>query len=421
MKEKINVTNLYLFLVLFVCVTQSIFGQTKLLFVEIILLIVFLRKIEIQKGFVAVIALLLLHGCINIFLGNDTIDLLLKQIIGITVSYVFYWNFCKSFDVIKIFGVYINVVKGLSIFGIIQQAGYVMHIRFLYDFSWLIPNQQVGTGVGVLYRVDLLFSEPSMVAFFFAPALYIAILSLIYKEKYSVFYSKWSAILVIIMYCMSFSSVAYLGIAISCGLIVLRNRDLIKKAFICVLGIVLIFVLWNNVPGFRERVNDSLELLSVEKIEGGNLSSVVFITNMRVTLESVKDHCGMGTGLGSYVYEHDKYSDQMYKVGVDYGKHLNREDANSLVLRTLTECGIVGLLFLICFVLKYRVVKQNIYTDISHAIIVGFLLRGIRHGHYFAGEFFFFISIYLLCYRDAIQEEGIINNNATINQNKLIM
>jgi O-antigen ligase len=220
------------------------------------------------------------------------------------------------------------------------------------------------------------------------------------------FYNKWTAVLVIVVYCMSFSSVAYVGIAVSCGLIVLRNRGLLKKVFIFVLGVVLVLALWNKVSGFRERVNDSLNLVSVEKIESGNLSSIVFVSNFRVTLESVKAHWGMGTGLGSYVYEHDKYIDQVYEEGIDYGKTLNREDGNSLVLRTVTECGIWGLIFLIWFVLKYRVSQQNIYADISHAVIVDFLLRGLRQGHYFFGEMFFFVVIYLMCYRCSRKSEN---------------
>ena len=78
---------------------------------------------------------------------------------------------------------------------------------------------------------------------------------------------------------------------------------------------------------------------------GINLSTYALLSNSFITIESIKDN-PLGTGLGSYHYQYDKYYSKMnppkYLITLGESK-INRPDANSLFLRLLVDLGIFSI------------------------------------------------------------------------------
>ena len=73
--------------------------------------------------------------------------------------------------------------------------------------------------------------------------------------------------------------------------------------------------------------------------------------------------------------------------------NINAADANSLLLRIVSDFGIIGILFLI-FVLV-SLIKPFSSKDFIFAqgIVIYILLKLFRDGHYFPPELYFFIFI----------------------------
>ena len=379
---------------------QSIVSQEIILALEFMFVSIYIlrKKIYIRKKMVLIFFVLILHALINVLLGNNNIQFALKQIIGVGITYIFYDNYLRDYKSTDIMKIYIKIVNFLCVIAIIQELAYVLNIVPLYNYSWLVKDQQIGSiGIG-LFRIVTIFSEPSCIATLFAPAVYMSINSLIYPEKNKI--SKINSVIIILVYLLTFSSLAYIGFGIAVLLNIINGKNLIKNMVLVLLGGLTIVFLYTNVVEFRERVDDVFKSLKVNEIENANLSSAVFVANVKIASMSTKDNFGLGTGWGSYALEHDKYIDSVYYMS--YGRDLNREDGNSLVVRVLTELGVLGIITIIIFIIKFYTGtnKNKEYNIISNAILIAFILRLIRCGHYFQGEALLFVIIYIKVYKE---------------------
>lgn len=393
--QKIEITSI---LAIILILLQSILPQEViviLMFVALMILYGIRERIYINTVFVSICILFFIHGISNIILGNNMVKLLLFQMIGIVLSYIFYYNFLYKDNVIKVIQVYINCVKWLSLFVLIQQVAYISGITFLYDLSWLVPGQQVGV-VGEFYRSVTIFAEPSIIATFFSPAIYFSISSFFDKKNRCM--SLASATVILLGTIFSFSTLAYVGIAVSLGVFVIKNGKTGLKIFIIVMLCVICTLVYNKVEFVKDRVDGVIDLLLEKDVEQVNLSSETLVANIKVMINSTCENVGLGTGAGSYQIQYDKYKEAVFKDRVSMAYDLNREDGNSLFIRIVVEFGILGILLFCFFIYRFFVKEKNIYGSISCAILVLILLRLIRCGHYFQGETFFFIVLYVLNY-----------------------
>ena len=367
-------------LAIVIILLQSILQQEMiivLMFVALLILYIIRGNIRINTVFVYIVSIFLIHGIINVVLGNDKLKLLFFQTIGIALSYLFYYNFLYKDSIIKVIQAYINCVKWLSLFVLIQQVAYKMGITFLYDLRWLVHEQQIGT-VGGFYRSIAIFTEPSIIATFFSPAVYLAVVSLFDKKNRCMPIA--TAIIILLGVVFSFSTLAYVGIAVSLGVFVLKNGKIGVKIFIATMLCVLCAIVYNKVEFVKDRVDGVIDLLVGNEVEEVNLSSEALVTNIKIMEKSLCDSMGLGTGAGSYQIQYDKYKDTIFNGRVSMAYDLNREDGNSLFIRLLVEFGVLGILLFAFFIYRFFVKEKNIYGHISGAIFV--LLILIMHLHF---------------------------------------
>ena len=211
--------------------------------------------------------------------------------------------------------------------------------------------------------------------------------------------------------CLAGSSVGFIGIAFGILLLLSRRRRAVILGPLIV-GL-FIFVIYTLSPTVRIRVDDTMAAATTLDVSGSNASTYALISNIVVTQNVMQVHPVLGNGLGSNVLSHDRY---LYNVlGVDEFINsgigsLNSADADSLVLRSLSELGLVGLIGILWFVFHFRVSGDGVRAAISSAILVGFSVRLLRHGHYFQPEQFFYIQMYISNYQQA-RREGLTHAN----------
>ena len=160
------------------------------------------------------------------------------------------------------------------------------------------------------------------------------------------------------------------------------------------------------------RVDDTAKALGsdgripAEKI---NLSTFAIFSNFLVTKESLSNNPLIGSGIGTHALNYDKY------IGIYFSEdniwremELNREDANSLMLRLLSETGIIGAALFLLFILHYSIpYKEHALANgnnyylwmINNGILASIILRLVRFGNYTVLGFPFFLLLFIFSYR----------------------
>jgi len=156
---------------------------------------------------------------------------------------------------------------------------------------------------------------------------------------------------------------------------------------------------------FRIRFDDTVRAAVEGTVQNANLSTFALISNAFVTSQVISEHPIAGNGLGSHLLSHNVYIGDVPGVAafekMDFRgqatmEQLNAADANSLLLRLLSETGLAGLLAVGLFIAHYRAPRGGERAAINSAILVYFFAKLLRAGHYFPPEEFFFVFAYCL-------------------------
>src|SRR5690606_15897113 len=130
-------------------------------------------------------------------------------------------------------------------------------------------------------------------------------------------------------------------------------------------------------------------------------SSVILYNNFHIAVENFKRNPIFGTGLGSHPTAFDKYS--LTKNVSTAGFDLNKQDANAMFNRLLSETGLFGLGLFIFFIL-FRFVRkdrsENKLWIISSACLVVILINMGRQGHYFLAGFPFYFWMFYAAWKE---------------------
>lgn len=382
------------------------FGELRLSYVLmpfiLILMLPTLKGIYFNKYFLFLFSAIVVLSLYNVYIGKDSLSLLLKQVIGVFLSaLVFYMLFSlNNYNVKELFRVYLNVALGVAIIGLLQELSYLLGFKAGYDFSYILPGWSLGggeTGGRTTYflRVTSILTEPAAFSTVMIPAFFASLTSLFSKDDFR-FLGKWNSSIIVLSFFFTFSSTGYIGIIFLLLLLMYNYR---KWSYLIVYTIIisaLVLLIYNNISEFRTRVDDSVSILTREmELQEGNLSTFALFSNALVAYNSFKDNPFFGSGLGSHEISYDKYIGEIVKV--DF-KVVNREDANSFFLRLLSETGLFGLLIIFIFIFKYHIQRKkdisNYLWIINNAILCMFFVRLMRAGHYFIHGFFFFFWAY---------------------------
>jgi hypothetical protein len=252
-----------------------------------------------------------------------------------------------------------------------------------------------------LYRFCSWFAEPSHYVYATLPAASFALLRWHSEKKL-----EYSSIPLLFSYVLADSSTAYLGVGIT--VLLMADFRSIKRVLMAVtFCAVAAYGAYSLSSNLQLRVNDTLSteiktetsdaLSQAARTEnpdfGANATTFALVTNGYVAWRAFLTSPLFGSGLGTHTYSYDKYSTEIVSpTFILWG--LNRDDANSLVLRLMSETGMVGLLAVLFLIIYFGRIPAHLPTIIRNAILPYFALRLIRFGAYFSLENFFFIMIY---------------------------
>lgn len=387
----------------------------------IILLFAWLFKFKFPSQILYLFLPLLVFGMINIAFGNNTFSFFIKIYANIFVAVLFFYYVFEYYDrdIVRFFSIYMTWSYVAAIIGIIQLISYKIGFAPGYDYKILFGFNKWGVTPGGLgIRVNSIFCEPSYVGSTLGPAFFISFYNIVFNKAY--FVTKLQGLIIITTYLLSTSSVAYLGIFITL-ILLLINFGIVRYLVVVVPFILILFYFtYNNVSEFRTRM-DGLKALYVDNIlekeankdsRGGFMvqytrklyllktvhgSSFVQYNNYIITKNNFFANPLFGTGLGSHQYIFSKY-DMSYLLGGEYDN--NVADANSMFLRTVSETGLFGVIFLFLFIRRNYVKRDPDHPEadyhwlISNAVLVIILLQLARQGNYTFGGFMAFMWLY---------------------------
>ena len=342
------------------------------------------KKIHIDPVLFIVMGIIFLHGLICDILGYGSIVLTLKQILAISLCYISFDSVVRKQSVDNIWNVYYEVAFFASVLGFIIQFYHLLNGNFYY-------------------RMKSVFNEPSFLCYFLAPIVSSFVIELfsynrsIFKSRFRL--EKIKAIVIILAYISTFSTIAIVGLLVMM-IIGWIMKGLNKSSFLLPLLIILLaFCFYLFVPDIQMRINDTFFISKTTDVFSANLSSYTLYNNFQVTKKSLVHTHWLGCGLGSYRIAFDEYS--LNKNGLyplEYS--LNREDANSMMLRIIAELGIAGAVVVFVWIKKYLVWEKSKLGIYSQSILVLLLLFLLRQGNYVHSCSVLFICLYMKVWKE---------------------
>ena len=156
-------------------------------------------------------------------------------------------------------------------------------------------------------------------------------------------------------------------------------------------------IAYTKIGDFNERINDTLALISddSQSLATANISSQTIIINLKIALKSFADSCGLGGGIGSHPISYERFIEDLPVSNVVF--FFNKEDANSLLLRIISELGLLGLAEVVGFLFRFWPKRDGTFESIvGNMCITYFFLRLLRYGHYFNNGLLLFVIVFIL-------------------------
>ncbi|HXB41751.1 MAG TPA: O-antigen ligase family protein [Bacteroidia bacterium] len=361
----------------------------------------FVSRYGLPKTPFQILVLPLLVGIFQIVLGNNEPFLFIKIFGGVllSVSFYYYVNEFYEVDVEKMFKLYLTWTYWTAVIAIIQYLAFKINFKPGYDFGFLLnKGGHVITEGGGSIRVNSIYLEPSQLGIMLGPAAFVSALNILRRKHYH--YAQYQNIVILIALYLSRSSTGYLGLFLIFLVMGINFGYFLYLVLFVVVGYFAAWGLYNTIPEFHDRVDSSMGLwvegdLSLKNV---NTSSFVLYNNSHIAWENLKEHPLFGTGLGSHPVAYKKFSyTNEGKIRLK-GFEFNTADANSLLLRLMSETGLMGVLFILFLIFRgfigYSGDEDDKYWIISGALLVLILLYLLRQGNYFLNGFPFFVWLY---------------------------
>lgn len=292
---KLTFTNLINYAVVFIVFSDAFdfpkavynvdlrFSYFIIFFVLSLWLLLF-KGIAFNKTFLFWFSAIICFSFYNVYIGKNTLMLLMKQVIGIfTSSFLFYLLVkVNKYDIKKLFRIYLNIAVLTGLIGLFQKLNHLLGFKMGYDFSYMLPSWRLYLSeAGGFLKINSILPEPSFFACAMMPAFFTAVTS--YVKNSLKLLKKWESLVIIFSLFLSYSAVAYVGIVFSL-LLLLYNYRKARYIIIGILSIcVLVFFLYNIVDDFKIRVDDSVNVITGKtKLESANLSTFALFSHTLV-------------------------------------------------------------------------------------------------------------------------------------------
>jgi len=290
------------------------------------------------------------------------------QVVGIAFFASFFLIFFANSqtDAVDLFETYVRVAVWVALLGLP-----ILVFTGLTDGFW---------------RLRSLFAEPAHYASAMTPA-----------TAYALAKARLAPARAIVLggaMLLTMSLTGFIGLGLTLAFVV--GRRWYTRAALAAVGGALMFGAYVASPEIGKRIDDTARVAATSDFEGVNLSTYALLSNLYVAWSSFSEHPMVGGGLGSHKFSHERFIGKLdgLESFEDYLEQ-NKQDANSLLARTLSEQGLVGLALLLLFLWHFRRSADPDNQVICTAILIYFFLKLIRDGHYFTPEFFFMVGIYI--------------------------
>lgn len=347
-----------------------------LLFNSVILLS--LGRFVINKPLVLLYGYLLFSGFVSIAAGTNTLRAFSAQYIGIILTSLYFYNFFRfeHFDFRSLFLLYTRLAYWVCWIGILM-----LPLQYAFHDSYL--------------RAHSVMAEPAQFMMIVMPAIYYFIEGTIFHGKYKL----ESAIALLSMF-LADSSVGYVGLLLILICLVAKSRHKLLLVTVPLIVAVSIGGFRLVSANFQARFDDIVKAATTLNVAEVDVSTYALASNAYVALRVLQEHPLLGNGLGSHEQSHDKYLFDIAGVGNISAENqkMNKEEAASMLIRTASDLGLVGVFLVLLFAWKFHLSGPSQAATINNAILIYLLLKLFRAGHYFPPEFFFFVFAYVFSY-----------------------
>ena len=330
-------------------------------------------KIKYSKGLLIFHSIIIFSGFISCVFGYNNSGYFLVQLFFLILIPVYYYSFFRMFEskFQEIISLYCKLSFWVAVIGI---------VKFPFDFM-------------KSYGLHSIMLEPAHYCMIILPAFFITLK----KSTFPRYYYK----VILISIILSGSSLGYLSLGLV-PILYLNKISFTKASFSIAISILLGIIVLQTSQSFKLRFDDTTASFSSGDLSKTNLSTYALLSNFFVASKSFASNPVLGNGIGSHLISRSIYLGNIEGIEIfeDMGMdHLNAKDAGSLFSRLMSELGLIGIIGVFYFIVKFYVpTKKNINFEnsvIAKAILLYFFAKLLREGHYFSPEMYFFVFIYL--------------------------
>lgn len=361
-----------------------------------LLLPIFFLKYRVPFREIAWVVFVLIVGASGAITGDIPTGVYIKVAGSIILPYVFYAYVWRHFeyDVERLFTIYLKGAYVISIIGLLLFIDSFLGNNLLHFLQSFIYIDIVDASFGI--RLASLLGEPTYFANIVLPAGVVAMMRLVVKKNVGIgidYMTKRKAVVFTISLLLTYSAIAFLGLLLG-GILLLLRHGAIRYAIVIPLILVIARIIIFQVPELEERYQGVLSVSS-EKSQTGEFhgSSFILFNHAYITWMNLNENPLFGTGLGTHSLATDKFS--LGNEGVEYHyRTQNAQDASSMLLRILSELGILGGILVFIFLRRNfipRVPDDPVLWLISTAIFVTIVMQLLRQGNYILNGFPFFV------------------------------
>lgn len=310
-------------------------------------------------------------GLLGLLFGTNVVSGFVKSILGISLCAIYSAAFMRfvRFNAVATFRKYAQFAFYIAILGFV-----------------LLPFSPFSG------RLTSVFREPSSFAIVCVPGLFY------YADQWQRNRRYGLRLLTLLGACvLTLSSVGFLGMML--GLFLFGLRYKVGRVLVPFLVALVFSFTLSQSSLFQVRIADTLSGLRSQDVAGLNQSSFGVVVSLFITEKQFMEHPILGGGLGSHIVAHDRFFDAIPGAFLipDQLRTLGQFDASSLLLRIISELGLVGVIGASWFLVYYfpRTASPE-ERAVSMAILCYVFMKFCRSGEYFGGEQYFFLSIYTI-------------------------